>query len=291
MIRDPEPGIGGPSGRRLVSGLAALALGLPASGAAQWVEPPGEGWVQVSFYHQDTGEQFGRGGDREPIDLGGESVASVLFLTAAAGLVPGVDGWIQVPFQRLKFTDRAAARERTGIGDARIFLRVDPLRYLGVEFPLALRGGVKFPVQDFQVDAEVIPLSDGQTDWELMLELGHSFFPRSLYASGWVGYRWRGRNDDLRRDFGDQLFFLAQLGGEVGPLGLKTILEGWDGDTPVIEGIPIASASREMLQVTPTISYRIGPGSAELGVRYPIAGRNLLSGWTLVAGYFTRWGL
>ncbi len=278
------------AGTALASAVLALALSPPGLDG-QWIEPPGEGWAQLSLYHQDTDEQFGRQGERRPIPVEGRSIATVLFFTAAGGVVPGVDAWVQFPLQRLEFNDAADSRTRTGIGDSRVFLRVAPLSYLGVDFPLAVRGGVKFPVGDFNVDAEVISLSDGQTDWELMLELGHSFHPAPVYVSGWVGYRWRDVNVELGRDFGDQLFFLAQVGGEAGPLGYRLIVEGWDGDTPVIEGIPLSAEAREMLQVTPMLSYGVGPGSVEAGFRYPVAGKNLLSGGTLVLGYFTRWSL
>lgn len=272
-----------------------LAVGLvlfSVSGLrAQWVEAPGKGWVQLSLYHQDTDEQFGPGGDRQPITNQGESVATVLFVTAAGGIAPGVDAWVQLPLQRLDFSDAAGERTRSGIGDGSLFLRVAPGRYLGFDAPVAVRAGVKVPMADFNVDSEVISLSDGQTDWELMLEAGHSFHPTPLYVSGWVGYRWREANRTIRRDFGDQAFFLAQVGGEAGPVGYRVILEGWEGQDPVIEGIRLHSAEREMLQVTPTLTYGVGPGSVEAGARYPMAGRNLLSGWTLVLGYFTPWSL
>jgi len=275
-----------------VAAVAWLGLFLFTAGLeAQWVEPPGRGWAQLSVYHQDTDEQFGPRGDRQRITNQGESVATVAFLTAAGGLAPGVDAWVQLPLQRLEFNDFSGERTRTGVGDSRLFLRVAPGEYLGFDFPLAVRGGVKFPVGDFNVDAEVISLSDGQTDWELMLEAGHSFYPSSVYVSGWIGYRWREANGAIRRDFGNQAFFLAQVGGEAGPVGYKVIVEGWDGEDPVIEGITLPSAEREMLQVTPTVSYGVGPGAFEVGARYPIAGKNLLSGWTLVLGYFTPWSL
>lgn len=270
-------------------GLILCLLFAPTDATGQWVEPPGEGWVQATLYHQSTDEQFGVDGDREPILNDGESVATVLFLTAAGGIVPGVDAWVQLPFQRLEFTDAAGERTRRGIGDSRVFLRVAPLHYLGIDVPVAIRGGGKFPVSDFTVDAEVISLSDGQTDWELMLELGHSFYPSPVYVSGWVGYRWREANDEIRRDFGDQVFFLAQVGGEAGPVGYRVILEGWEGGDPTIEGITLHREEREMLQVTPIVSYGVGPGSAEVGVRYPIGGKNLLAGPTLTLGYFTEW--
>ena len=148
------------------------------------------------------------------------------------------------------------------------------------------------PVGDFAVDSEVIPLGDGQTDWEVMAELGHSFFPINAYVNGWVGYRWREANEQAQRDFGDEAFFLAQVGGNYGDVGLQLIVEGMKTvTTPVIEGVRLPNAERSILQITPKVSYGVGPGMLSLGARVFLDGRSLPAGTSVVAGYFTRWGL
>lgn len=269
--------------------LLALLLSGPWPAAAQWVSAPGEGWVQLSVYHQFTRTEFDRERKRDGLENEAEAVNTVAFLTVNAGLLPGLDVWAQVPWQRVEFNDALQDRTQTGFGDTRVWLRTAPLAYLGVDFPLAIRGGVKFPVSDFQVDSEIISLTDGQTDWELMLEVGHSFWPRSLWVAGWAGYRWREENEEILRDFGNQAFFLLQGGGRAGPIGYKLVVEGFDGETPTIEGLQIASAERELFQIAPTLSYPVGPGHAELGAQIPLFGRNQLAGPSLVVGYFTEW--
>lgn len=261
------------------------------SASGQWVERPGRGWVSVSLFHHDTKEQFDTGGEVQPFFAQGHAVATSAYLTAAVGLFRGLDAWIQAPFQRLEYTDAAGKRLRDGIGDTRLFLRLRPLDYLGLDLPLAIRGGVKVPVGDFKVDAEVIPLGDGQRDWELMLEAGHSFFPRPFYVMGWAGYRWREIDEETRRDYGDERFFYSAAGGQVGSVGYKVALEGWYGDTPILEGIPVESARREMLQTIPTLLLPIWRGQVEIGGRFPISGRNLPAGPALVLGYFMNWSL
>ena len=275
-------------GAVLVTGIL-LAAGV-ADAAGQWIEEPGNGWVDATLYHQDTREVFGVDGQVREFFGEGHAVSTSLFVTGAVGLFSGVDAWVQVPYHRLEFTDLAGDRDRTGVGDSRFYLRVAPTEYLGVSFPLAIRGGVKVPVGDFTVDSEVIPLGDGQTDWELMAELGHSFHPFPAYVSGWVGYRWREKHEETDRDFGDEVFFLAQVGGNVGDVVLQLVAEGWDGRTPVVEGFRIPSAERSLFQVTPKVGYRLGPGSAQIGVRIPLAGENLPAGEALVLSYFATWG-
>jgi hypothetical protein len=259
----------------------------PASG--QWVEAPGRGWVSLSIFHHDTKEQFDTQGSTRPFFADGHAIATSAYLTAAVGLVRGFDAWIQAPYHRLEYADAAGERVRSGIGDSRVFLRVRPLDYLGLDLPLAIRGGVKVPVGDFKVDAEVIPLGDGQRDWELMLEAGHSFYPRPFYVMGWVGYRWREEDEETRRDYGDEVFFYSAVGGQAGRIGFKVALEGWYGDTPVFERIPVRSARREMLQTIPTVLLPIWRGQVGIGGRFPLSGRNLPAGPALVLGYFLNW--
>lgn len=273
---------------------AFVTVMIPAGHArevnAQWVEPPGRGWMDVAVFHLDTREAFHSDGGVRAFDpfTRGHAVSTSAFATIALGLVPGVDAWVQVPYQRLRFDDLGGDRLRTGIGDTRVYLRVQPGRYFGNEFPLAIRGGAKVPVGDFAVDAEIIPLGDGQRDWELVLELGHSFYPVPAYVSAWIGHRWREENLESRRDFGDEVFFLLSGGMEFGRLGASLIAEGWDGGVPVIEGLSIATASRSMLRLTPSLSYALGAGWAKAGVQIPLRGTNLPAGNTLVIGYFTR---
>ena len=275
---------------------AYVALALLAGGAseagAQWVEPPGRGWLDVSVYHLDTREAFHPDGEVRAFDpfTRGHAVSTAAFATVAVGLARGVDAWVQVPFQRLRFDDLGGDRLRTGVGDTRLYLRVQPARYLGSGLPLAIRGGAKVPVGDFAVDAEIIPLGDGQRDWELVLELGHSFHPVPAHVSAWMGHRWREANLESRRDFGDEVFFLLSGGIEFGRLRAGVIAEGWDGGVPVVEGIPVATASRSMLRLTPSVGYALGAGSAKLGLQIPLRGTNLPAGNTLVLGYFVRLG-
>ena len=288
----------GPVGRlkvrhRLGAVLVAIALaslgvdGGPAT--AQWVEPPGRGWLAVAAYHQDTREHFGTTGDVRSFFAEGHAVTTSSFLTSALGLAPNVDLWAQLSFNRLRYDDIAGDRASTGLGDVRMWLRFAPLGWLDVDLPFAIRGGVKVPVGDFDVDAEIIPLGDGQRDWELMAEVGHSFWPRSLYLSGWAGYRWREENTESRKDFGNEFFYFVQLGGWLGPLGYKVALDGWDGAAGVTEGIRVPSFQRELVQLQPSVLYNVGSGQVEVGARFALRGRNLPSGAALMAQYFRRW--
>ncbi len=267
------------------------ALWLPSQAMGQWVEAAGSGWVSVATYHQNTRDFYDTRKNRRSFLGDGQAVTTSTFLTVALGVLENVDVWGQASFHHLQFDDVAGDRTSTGLGDSRFWVRVAPLQWLGSDFPFALRGGVKLPAGDFDVDAEIIPLGDGQRDWEAMAEVGHSFYPRSVYAQAWLGYRWRELNEASRKDFGSELFYYAAMGGGWGRVGYKFEIEGWDGRSGIVEGIAVPSFQRDMVQVTPSLLVPAGPGQFDLGVRLALAGRNLPAGPAFKVGYFTRMSL
>ena len=292
LRRTPETG--GRSAAR-ATGLAAVALfsvalfAAPSHAIAQWVEPSGRGWLALAAYHQDTREHFGIDGEVRALFAEGRAVQTSTFLTAALGVATAVDAWAQLSFHRLRYDDLVGDRLSAGPGDVRLWVRTAPLAWLLPSLPFAVRAGAKIPVGDFDVDAEIVPLGDGQRDWEVLAELGHSFWPRSLHLSGWIGHRWREANHESLKDYGDEVFWHAQLGGELGPLGYRLAVDGWDGAAGVAEGVPIPSFQRDLVQIQPSILRGAGPGQVELGARFAVRGRNLPRGTALMAQYFTRW--
>lgn len=278
-------------GWRWVLPILVATATVSSRASAQWVEPPGQGWASLTVYHQDTRSIFLPDGTRDSFVLRGHAVASSAYFTADLGLLPGVDTWLQFSFQRLVFEDQVGKATSTGAGDSRFYLRASPLVWFGSQLPFAIRAGVKLPVQDIDVGQELIPLGDGQRDWELIVELGRSLYPRPLYLMGWLGYRWREAVEQPMRDFGDERFFLFAIGGTQGRFGYKLITEGWYGRTPSFGGLTAMGQERELLRLNPTVSYGVGPGSLELGGRFPLTGKNLPAGPDLQVGYFSRFGL
>lgn len=253
-------------------------------------EHPGSGWAQVAVFHHDTRETFGPEGRLRPFLTDARAVTTSVYLTGAVGIIPGLDAMIQLPVHRLSFEDAAVAREETGFGDPRLYLRISPQLLGGEGIPLALRGGVKLPGSEFHVDAEILPLTEGQRDWELMLESGHSFATLPLYVRGWLGYRWREENRDIRRLPGDERFGYLAVGGPLRRLNWELAAEGLSGLTPTQQGLAIRNSRRELVQIYPSISTALGPGRVELGGRFPLDGRNYPGGPAVSAGYSLRWG-
>ena len=261
----------------------------PGQTSAQWIEAPWSGWVHFSVSHHDTHRLFGPDGQLQRIFADGHAVTTSLHATAALGLVRGADAWLQLPAHRLVFTDAGGRRERLGLGDPRLYLRFGPSLFGVRPVPVALRFGVKLPVGDFPVDAEVIPLGEGQRDWEWLIELGHAFREKPLYVMGWAGYRWREANTQLAWHPGDERIAFIAAGGRYRRLVWKLAAEGWLGRPPRIQGVRVASARREIVQALPSLGWQAGRGVIELSGRLPLAGRNLPAGPALGLGYFVRW--
>ena len=270
--------------------LAGLLVGRDGA-VAQWVEEPGRGWIALAAYHSDTRESFGPEGDAGKLADEGHAVTTSAFATMALGLAETVDLWSQIAFHRLRYDNAAANRSSSGIGDIRLWLRAAPLRWLGLTVPFAVRAGVKVPVSDFDVAPTEVALGDGQRDWEVMAELGYSFWPLPLYASGWMGYRWREENS-AGTDFGNELFYYAQIGGQSGRLGYKLSVDGWNGAAAgAAGGTADRALERELVQLLPSLLDDGGAGRIEAGMRFALGGRNVTGGSSFVFKYFRGWTL
>lgn len=280
--------------RVLRPAVACVALLLAGAGPAsgQWINEPGDGWVEVSLIHQDTREEYGSTGQVQPFFADGHMVATSAYVNGAVGLVPGLDAWVQAPVHRFRFDDAAGERTKTGLGDLRAWLRAGE-ETLGLDGTLpvevAVRAGVKLPGADFPVDAEVIPLTEGQRDLELILEVGRSLHPLPLYVKGWAGRRWRARNDRILWNPGNESFAFLAAGGSAGPFSWELGAEGLWGDAPVKEGIRLENGQRKMIQLLPKVGVETGVGATRLqaGAHLPLDDRNLPAGPSLRAGFFS----
>lgn len=285
--------------------LALTALLFSPSASAQWVEAPGTGWVQLQVSHQQTEDGFNEDGESVPLVQtpgdDGESIITTVRFTGALGLVQGLDAWVDVPFHRQEFNSSNPVTEDlldTGFGDPRVYLRVGPSLFGIDALPLAvaLRGGAKFTSGNFNVSAETISLSEGQRDWELLLELGKSLHPWPVYVQGWAGYRWRERNDEIARDPGDEWLFYAAAGGTLNRFQWKLAVDGLLGQNSSrrAAGGRLEFPPRELVQVVPRVGWQVGPGSLQAHVRVPVHGQStranqLPASPTITVGYFLSW--
>jgi hypothetical protein len=268
-----------------------LAAAVPASG--QWPAGAGNFWGKVSFFHHQTTEQFRADGEKKPfINTGAESISQAIFLDLNVGVTDRLDLWLQAPYYDLEFNDAAGDRKSTGIGDVRLSARYNLFQLREGSLPVSARFTTKFPVNEFPIDAEIVPVGEGQFDFEAWLEGGLSLWPLPAYSVVWVGYRWRLENSKTTRKPGNELVFLAELGGTelVGGLGGKVVLDGIFGEPGAIQGVQLGSVDeREILYLAPTLFYSLTPSTLlEVGVRIPLQGKNYPAGAPMQIGLFRR---
>jgi hypothetical protein len=264
--------------RRLAVVGALLLAGLPThADAGAWVLPRGRTNVQVAFLHQDTTDRYFLDGDRIPYFFDGRSRTSALYVDARYGLTDRIEAMLQVPFFRVRFDDLSDDRQSSGLGDVRLGLRYNLLK----DSPVAtVDVRVKFPTGTFINDAEVVPVGEGQWDLDLAGEVAHSFWPRPFYVNGRAGYRFRGPNEESGIDFGDEVFWLAEVGYAVSArIGLKLVARGLHGQEGTSFGLAIPTLKREAVYVEPGLVIRASPSwIVEFAVPFTVAGQNWPAG-------------
>ena len=265
------------------------APSLSASGSITALHP-GNGWLLATVHRVRSNEIYGSDGAALRFIGNGEATTTSAFLTGAIGLTWGVELWAQVPIHALDFDDVTGTRERTGLGDPRFSVRIGSELFTDEVWPISVRAGIKFAGSEFPIDASVLPLTEGQTDYEVAVESGWSFGDLPLYALGWVGYRWRTEDAASETKPGNELYAHLALGGIVGSVRLELALDALDGAAPSRSGLLIPASARRLLQLTPTIGWSLGVGSLELGAQIPVSGRNLPTGSGISIGYLLPWG-
>jgi hypothetical protein len=267
-----------------------LLTAVATAASAQWAQgKAGRVWAKTAVFLQQTDEQFGPAGDRQVWLGNGESDARALFTDVIVGLHPRIDFWLQVPLYDLRF-DRPSIGEikTTGVGDIRAWLRWQFASLMGGSTPVALRVGAKAPVGDSPLNAEIIPVGEGQWDVEAVAEIGHSFWPVPVYAELWLGYRARFANTEKDIDPGGEYLYLAEAG--VQPTQrtlLKVTVDGLVGRRFVQEGIR-TNTKRRIHNLQFAGAVRTGPVWPEFGVRIPVSGQLFPAGPQFVFALSTQ---
>ena len=158
---------------------------------------------------------------------------------------------------------------------------------------LTLKGAVKFPTGDFVNEDGLIPVGEGQWDFDFGVQAGRSFWPVPAYVAVEYAYRIRRENTEILRDPGEERLINGEVGYNLTPkLLVATKLEMLRGGTGTDFGIPSTSLIKRITYLAPTVSYAIhGSTVAELAVRFSLAGRNFPAGKQITFGVSTGFDL
>jgi hypothetical protein len=236
---------------------------------------------------QSTGERYFIDGNRIPYFFDGHNRTMALFFDLEHGLTDRIEVNAQVPVFDITFNDFADDRSSAGLGDVRV-----GLRYSVLQGPLVATVGarIKFPTGEFINDAEIVPVGEGQYDFEIRGELAHSFWPNPGYVSGLIGYRIRTKNEEINIDFGDELIWSIEGGYNVtSKIMLKGLFWGLYGFESTSFGLPLSSLRREAVYVEPGVVYAIDRSRGiEFTVPITLRGRNWPAGPVLNIGFYQR---
>ena len=279
----------------LMVGLALLGAAADA-GAGAWTVPRGQFWGKLTYFQQRTQEWYiGKGrlgapGTRVRYDFEGQYESRAVFFEGLYGVTDRLDLGLQVPYFDQSFANAAFAEPRTdtGLSDIRALAK---FRLLAKPVVLALKAGVKMPTGAFKNEDGLIPVGEGQWDFDFVGQVGRSFWPLPLYGDIDLGYRVRTRNEQIDRDPGDEWFLNAEVGYQlVRQLMLMGKCEVLRSNPAVVFG-GIEAEIKRITYLTPALLYAVGQRTTvEAAMRFSLNGRNFPAGRQLVLGLATTWG-
>lgn len=274
---------------------------------------PGQAWVQkedgyffkLAASYLATDEMFNFQGNRTPLfaEDSAKSDGTYKEFAITAYLEYGINERLtfvgNLPFKIVSnqfienlppLDPREVTLSNGGVSDLTVSLRTQML-----EKPaLSLQGGVKIPLGYEQNPDNAGPrLGTGKVDAEVNLFGGVSFWPVPAYASGGIGYRWRGG-----AEFHNEYLFNIETGYMLRRLFMKVRFEGTKNVEDLARTQPDASASerqdnigdQDLYKLLPTGTYRFTAGfSVTVEAYFSFAGKNTVDGTTWSFGL--EWSL
>lgn len=277
-------------------GLHAVAslLILSAAGeavAGAWTLGRGRVWTKLSYYTYSATERFAgadcfscRPGDRVPYNFNGEAGSTAIFFDLWWGLTNRLDLQTQASYYpSVSFDDAIDDRNSNGIGDVRFGAK---FRVLDGPVVTSVKVLAKAPLGGFPIDAELVPVGEGQWDFDFVAQFGHSFYPLPAYANINIGYRLRARNTDTDIKPGNEGLFQAEFGyGVTHWLMLKGFLDVTRGGRNKFGDLVIRDSQRRITYLSPVLLIFPDKNTIiEASFLYPVAGRNFPAGTVFSIG-------
>jgi hypothetical protein len=268
--------------------------------AGAWTLEKGHLWTKITALRQVTDEEYlavgGTGrepdiarffepGDRARYRENGHYDSLAIFIDLFYGLTDRIDVGVQIPYFRQKFENIGfrPANIALGFSDIRGVIKTNLIRK---PFVGTLKWGFKAPTGKFGTLHGIIPVGEGQWDFDLIAQLGRSLWPLPIYANLDVGHRLRLKNSRINRAPGNEWFYNAELGFHpINKLLIAIKLEGIRGQPATAFGLKLPRDVKNITYITPTLQYDIYPKvSLETALRITAGGRNFPAVQMWVAG-------
>ena len=248
--------------------IVALSILAPrAAFAGAWTLEKGQVWSKITGLYQATGKHYGQDGDASKFPA--DYTAQEVYFDVFYGVTKRFDVGVQFAAINRKFENFTADRHRSmfgyrakesGLGDIRAFAKINLVHEPVVG---TLKLGIKTPSGEFRAAPEAMSASDGQWDFEVIAQIGRSYWPTPVYANIDLGYRLRQTNDTIHYNPDDEMIYNAEVGGSpTEMLNLALKLEG------------ISGAGRRVTYAIPTVLVSLPQGlSVEAAARVTVLGR------------------
>lgn len=268
--------------------------------ASAWTLKRGQLWTKVTMMAQSTNEEYvavgGSGrepdlsriyepGDRARYRENGQYDSRAVFFDVFYGITDRVDVGVQVPFFRQEF-ENVGFRPPTvasGFSDVRGFVKVNLMQR---PFVGTLKLGVKAPTGKFENQDGIIPVGEGQWDFDVIAQVGRSFWPLPVYIHLDMGYRLRLKNSTIDRDPGDEWLFRAEAGYQPHTQLLFALkAEGIYGKAATVFNLKLLRDVKHVTYIAPTFVIEPYQGvMLETSLRLSAGGRNFPAGKMWVVG-------
>jgi len=231
-------------------------------------------------------------GTRRAYNFDGSYDSKAVFIEGFYGVTDRLDVGAQIPYFDQMSDDATRSEPPTDSGFSDLRLKAK-LRLIENPVVLSLTGAVKFPTGDFVNEDGLIPVGEGQWDFDFGAEVGRSFWPLPIYVATAYVYRLRRENTEILRDPGEETLINAEVGYNLTPnLLLATKLELLRGGAGSDFGIESTSLIKRITYIAPTLSYAVyGHTAAELAMRFSINGRNFPAGKQITLGISSEFDL
>ncbi len=185
--------------------ITALTVLLPQMAAAgAWTLEQGQMWSKVTVMSQSTEQHYDADGEAVDMPADARYESSQVYFDIRYGVTDQIDLGLQIPYLSNKFVDKdesndvatppPALETESGIGDIRGFAKINLVNSADLVGTLKL--GFKAPMGDYREVPEALSITGGQWDFDVVAQLGRSFYPVPVYANVDLGYRWRGEYTD-----------------------------------------------------------------------------------------------